>query len=44
MGAATALFFSASDPKIACLVIDSPFSCLKELALELAQKKVSLIP
>ena len=37
MGAVTALFFTAIDPKITCLVIDSPFSNLNDLALEIAK-------
>lgn len=36
MGAATAILFSAIESKIACLVLDSPYGSLKELALELA--------
>jgi len=36
MGAATALLYSEFDSKITCLVLDSPFGSLKELALELA--------
>ena len=36
MGAATAILFSAIEKSIACLVLDSPYGSLKELALELA--------
>ena len=35
MGAATALMYAASDPSIGALVLDSPFSSLPDLALEL---------
>ena len=44
MGAVTALMYSAADSKISALVVDSPFSSLKELAMELAQEKSSVIP
>lgn len=35
MGAATSLFYGAKDPSIAALVLDSPFSKLTDLMLEL---------
>jgi hypothetical protein len=35
MGAATAIMFGASDPSIAAIVLDSPFSSLPKLAAEL---------
>ena len=46
MGAATALMFGASDPSIAGMVLDSPFSSLSKLANELVEHnshQVSLI-
>lgn len=39
MGAATALMHGHSDPSIAAMVLDSPFSNLRDLALELCQKE-----
>jgi hypothetical protein len=37
MGAATAIMYTATDPSIACLILDSPFSSLSQLAQELVQ-------
>ena len=42
MGAATALMYSTKDLSIAGLVLDSPFSSLKNLINELAKDRVSL--
>ena len=42
MGAATALMYSAKDLSIAGLVLDSPFSSLKNLINELAKERVAL--
>ena len=42
MGAATALMYSAQDLSIAGLVLDSPFSSLKNLINELAKDRVAL--
>lgn len=39
MGAVTALMYSDSDPSIACMVLDSPFSNMEALARELAEKQ-----
>jgi len=36
MGAATTILFSPMERKISCLVLDSPYGSLKELALKLA--------
>ena len=35
MGAATAIMYGASDPSIAGMVLDSPFTSLKQLSKEL---------
>jgi pimeloyl-ACP methyl ester carboxylesterase len=42
MGAATALLYAGSDPDLACLVLDSPFSDLERLVQELAGRFVNL--
>ena len=43
MGAVTALLYTSKhDNRIAGLILDSPFSNLKELAYELIQKKTNL--
>jgi hypothetical protein len=42
MGAVTAILYAANDPSIACLVLDSPFSNLKVLAMELVTKAAVL--
>jgi len=44
MGAATSLMFGVSDPSVACMVLDSPFSSLKILANELVTKNEVKIP
>ena len=45
MGAVTSLLYAWHEPKfVSALVIDSAFSNLKGLALELAQSMVSLVP
>jgi len=44
MGAATSLMFGVSDPSVACMVLDSPFSSLKVLANELVSKNEVKIP
>ena len=38
MGAATALMFGDRDPSIACMILDSPFSDLTQLAEEMVEK------
>lgn len=35
MGAATAIMYGASDPSIAGMILDSPFTSLKQLSKEL---------
>lgn len=42
MGAVTALMFADKDPSIAGMVLDSPFTSLSELSLELAKKHSSV--
>lgn len=37
MGAATAIMYGATDPSIACMVLDSPFSSLTKIAKELTE-------
>jgi dienelactone hydrolase len=44
MGASTSLMFGVSDPSVACMVLDSPFSSLKILANELVTKNEVKIP
>lgn len=44
MGAATSLMFGVSDPSVACMVLDSPFSSLETLANELVGKAEMKIP
>jgi dienelactone hydrolase len=44
MGAATSLMFGVSDPSVACMVLDSPFSSLKVLANELVTKNEVKLP
>jgi len=39
MGAATALMYADTDPSIAAMVLDSPFTDLRSLAIELCQKE-----
>ena len=39
MGAVTALMYADSDPSIAAMVLDSPFSNMEVLAKEIAEKK-----
>lgn len=38
MGAATALMFGSRDPSIACMILDSPFADLTQLAEEMVEK------
>jgi pimeloyl-ACP methyl ester carboxylesterase len=38
MGAATALMFGDRDPSIACMILDSPFADLSQLAEEMVEK------
>ncbi|EAR92625.1 alpha/beta superfamily hydrolase (macronuclear) [Tetrahymena thermophila SB210] len=42
MGAVTTLLYASTDQDFAALVLDSPFSNLKQLALEVADQKISL--
>jgi hypothetical protein len=42
MGAVTALLYAAIDPKITCIIADSPFIKLRTLAVEMAQKAIGL--
>ena len=35
MGAVTALLHAHRDPSIACMILDSPFTSLKRVALDL---------
>jgi pimeloyl-ACP methyl ester carboxylesterase len=44
MGAATAILFAASDPSIAGLVLDSPFSSLYTLAAEIVESSQFKLP
>jgi fermentation-respiration switch protein FrsA (DUF1100 family) len=44
MGAVTAILYSATDPSMACVVLDSPFSNLRTLAFELLGKMEAKIP
>jgi len=44
MGAVTSILFGVSDPSIACMVLDSPFSSLNTLSSELVEKLQSKIP
>lgn len=44
MGAVTTLLYGSNDSDFAGLIADSPFSNLKDLALELAMTKVSSLP
>ena len=39
MGAATSIMYSATDPSIACVVLDSPFASLSQLSQELVQNQ-----
>lgn len=42
MGAVTALRYAAIDKRICCVISDSPFSNLKELALEFARERTNV--
>jgi fermentation-respiration switch protein FrsA (DUF1100 family) len=42
MGAATAILYAAGDPSLAGLVLDSPFSRLREMALDLARSNFKM--
>jgi alpha-beta hydrolase superfamily lysophospholipase len=44
MGAVTALLYSQQDPSVAGMVLDSPFSRLVDLMLELASDQQLRIP
>ena len=44
MGAVTALFYALEDSNIQALVLDSPFSSLKQVAIDIASEKSSIIP
>lgn len=44
MGAVTALLYASVDSNFSGIIADSPFSNLKELALELAETKASSLP
>jgi len=44
MGASASLMFASSDPSVACLVCDSPFSSLKVLCNELVDQMEQKIP
>eukprot|EP01094_Clydonella_sp_ATCC50884_P025562 TRINITY_DN6765_c0_g1_i1.p1 TRINITY_DN6765_c0_g1~~TRINITY_DN6765_c0_g1_i1.p1 ORF type:complete len:397 (-),score=79.90 TRINITY_DN6765_c0_g1_i1:178-1368(-) len=44
MGAVTSLMYAASDPSIAALVLDSPFSSLDTLAREIVEHNNELLP
>ena len=44
MGAATSIMYGMSDPSIACMVLDSPFSSLSVLASELVESSEIKIP
>ena len=43
MGAVTALLYGSKHPDIAAMIVDSPFSNLKQLSLELV-KQYSKVP
>jgi len=42
MGAVTSILYSARDPRITCLILDSPFSRFKQLVKELAKEKANI--
>jgi dienelactone hydrolase len=42
MGAVSTLMHADSDPGLACIVLDSPFCSLNELAHELAENRASV--
>lgn len=44
MGAATSIMYGATDPSIACMVLDSPFSSLTKVAKELVENSPVKIP
>jgi pimeloyl-ACP methyl ester carboxylesterase len=44
MGAATSILYGATDPSIACMVLDSPFSSLTKVAKELVETAQFKIP
>jgi len=44
MGAATSLMYGSTDPSIACMVLDSPFSSLTKVAKELVETSQIKIP
>jgi len=42
MGAVTSLLYSGKDPRISCLILDSPFAKFKQLVKELAKDKANI--
>lgn len=44
MGAVTSIMYSAEDPSVSCCVVDSPFSSLRTLAMELVEKMAAKLP
>ena len=42
MGATTALLYTAKNPKISCLILDSPYANFKKLIKEIAEKQASI--
>eukprot|EP01089_Gocevia_fonbrunei_P020454 TRINITY_DN7637_c0_g1_i1.p1 TRINITY_DN7637_c0_g1~~TRINITY_DN7637_c0_g1_i1.p1 ORF type:complete len:389 (+),score=57.68 TRINITY_DN7637_c0_g1_i1:139-1305(+) len=44
MGAATSIMYVASDPSIACMVLDSPFTSLNQVAKELVENTQMKLP
>jgi pimeloyl-ACP methyl ester carboxylesterase len=44
MGAVTSIMYSAEDPSVSCCVVDSPFSSLRTLAMELVDKMAAKLP
>ena len=41
MGASTAILYSSKDPEIAALCLDSPFSNLTQLCMDIMSNKVT---
>jgi len=44
MGAATTLFFAAKQKPLSCIILDSPFANLNDLAVSFGKQKASLVP
>lgn len=42
MGAVTSILYSGKDPRITCLILDSPFAKFKQLVKELAKEKANI--